>query len=178
VQFGRVGNQRGNFAIEEFSMKLIHALIPALLLSVGATAVSAKVFLGATRSNNFTYNVNNTAVPLNNLGQTILSFNSPSNRLAMLTYSAECSADNGAATNAGWVHLDIEVNGVIQAPTVGSADAFCSPDGFAGSTGWVRPSITIPVNLVKGANTVRILGGLFSPVTLGWLGDTALVIND
>jgi hypothetical protein len=157
-------------------MKLAHALIPALLLSLTAGAASAKVLAAATRSNNFTYTVDNTPVPLNNGGSTSIVFNVATAGTYSLTYSAECSADNGANSNAGWVHLNIEVNGVVVAPTVGSSDAFCSPDNVAGSSGWVRPSITIPVRLVAGSNTVRVLGGLVS-VTTGWLGDSALVIQ-
>jgi len=158
-------------------MKLARALIPALLLSLAAGAVSAKVLAAATRSNNFTYSVDNTPVPLNDSGSTSIVFNVTKAGTYALTYSAECSADNGAATNSGWVHLDIEVNGVIIAPTVGSADAFCSPDNVAGSSGWVRPSITAPVRLLAGNNTVRILGRFAAPVTLGWLGDSSLVIQ-
>lgn len=157
-------------------MKLAHALIPALLLSLAAGAASAKVLASATRSNNFTYTVDNTPVPLNDSGSTSMVFNVGKAGTYSLTYSAECSADNGANSNTGWVHLDIEVNGVVVAPTVGSADAFCSPDNVAGSSGWVRASITVPVRLLAGNNTVRVLGGLVS-VTTGWLGDTALVIQ-
>lgn len=159
-------------------MKLTHALIPALLLSLAAGAVSAKVLASATRSSNFTYAVDNTPVPLNDGGSTSIVFNAAKAGTYVLTYSAECSADNGAATNAGWVHLDIEVNGAIVAPTIGTADAFCSPDNVAGSSGWVRPSISTPVRLVVGNNTVRVLGRFSAPVTTGWLGDTALVIHD
>ncbi|MFO1338809.1 MAG: hypothetical protein U1F53_11335 [Burkholderiaceae bacterium] len=159
-------------------MKLAHALIPALLLSVAATGASAKVLVGLTRSNNFTYTVDNTPVPLNDSGSTSVVFAAKKAAVYALTYSAECSADNGADTNAGWVHLDIEVNGVVVAPTVGSSDAFCSPDNVAGTSGWVRPSITIPVTLAAGNNTVRVLGRFVSPVTTGWLGDSALVITD
>lgn len=157
-------------------MKLAHALIPALLLSLAAGAASAKVLASATRSNNFTYTVDATPVPLNDSGSTNMVFNVAKAGTYSLTYSAECSADNGANSNSGWVHLDIEVNGVVVAPTVGSADAFCSPDNVAGSSGWVRPSITVPVRLLAGNNTVRILGGLVS-ITTGWLGDSALVIQ-
>lgn len=159
-------------------MHTTRLIVPALLLSLAAGAASAKVLLGATRPNNFTYAADNTPVPLNSAGATTLTFNATKAGLHVLTYSAECSADNGADTNDGWVHLDIEVNGVVQAPTVGTADAFCSPDNAAGSDGWVRPSITIPVRLVAGANTVRVLGRMQAPVTTGWLGDSALVIHD
>ena len=158
-------------------MKLVHALISALLLAAGASTVSAKVLLGVTSPGNFTYTVTNTPAPIAGAA-TSVTFNASKAGTYVLTYSAECSADNGAATNSGWVHLDIEINGVVQAPTVGSSDAFCSPDNVAGSSGWVRPSISIPVRLVAGANTVRVLGGFAAPVTTGWLGDSALVIHD
>jgi len=158
-------------------MKLAHALIPALVLSLAAGAASAKVLASATRSNNFTYTVDNTPVPLTDSGSTSMVFNVAKAGTYSLTYSAECSADNGAASNSGWVHLNIEVNGVVVAPTAGSSDAFCSPDNVSGSSGWVRPSITVPVRLLAGNNTVRILGGIVSPVTTGWLGDSALVIQ-
>ncbi|MGM9487084.1 hypothetical protein [Ideonella sp. YS5] len=157
-------------------MKLAHALIPALLLSLAAGAASAKVLASATRSTNFTYTADGTPVPLNDSGSTSMVFNVAKAGTYSLTYSAECSADNGANSNSGWVHLDLEVNGVVVAPTVGSSDAFCSPDNVAGSSGWVRVSITVPVRLLAGNNTVRVLGGLVS-VSTGWLGDTALVIQ-
>lgn len=159
-------------------MKLIHALVPALLLSVAATGVSAKVLLGVTRAGNFTYTASATAVPLNGGGATIISFNASKAGTYVLTYSAECSADNGAATNSGWIDLDVKINGVTLAPTIGTSDAFCSPDNVAGTSGWVRPSITMPVTLIAGVNTVQILGNVFAPVTTGWLGDSALVIHD
>ena len=157
-------------------MKLAHALIPALLLSLAAGAASAKVLASATRANNFTYTVDNTLVPLNNSGSTSMVFNVVTAGTYSLTYSAECSADNGANSNVGWVHLNIEVNGTVVSPTAGSSDAFCSPDNVVGNSGWVRASITVPVRLLAGSNTVRVLGGLVS-VTTGWLGDSALVIQ-
>ena len=159
-------------------MKLIHALVPALLLSVAATGVSAKVLLGVTRAGNFTYTASATPVPLNSAGATIISFNASKAGTYVLTYSAECSADNGAATNSGWIDLDVKINGVTLAPTIGTSDAFCSPDNVAGTSGWVRPSISMPVSLIAGVNTVQILGNVFAPVTTGWLGDSALVVHD
>jgi hypothetical protein len=162
----------------KLAARLLHALAPALMLSLATGAVSAKVVASATRSANFSYTVDNTAVPLNDAGSTSIVFNVNKAGTYVLTYSAECSADNGAATNAGWVHLNIEVNGSVVAPTIGSSDVFCSPDNVAGNSGWVRPSISIPVRLVAGNNTVRVLGGIVTPVTTGWLGDGALVIHD
>lgn len=159
-------------------MKLIHTLVPALLLSLVATGASAKVLLGVNRSNNFTFTAAATPVPLNAGGATIITFNAKKAGTYVLTYSAECSADNGANTNAGWVDIDIKINGVTVAPTVGTSDAFCSPDTVVGTTGWVRPSITVPVTLLAGNNTVQILGNTSFGVTTGWLGDTSLVIHD
>lgn len=158
-------------------MKFSRQLLTVAALSLLASAASAKVLLSATRAGNFTYGAAATPVPLNGAGATTLSFNAGKDGVYVLTYSAECSADTGVNNNAGWVDLDIQINGVTVAPTIGTSDAFCSPDGFAGSSGWVRPSITIPVRLVAGANTVRILGNITGGVTTGWLGDSALVIH-
>lgn len=161
-------------------MKLIHALIPALLLSVAATGASAKIYASGTSLGNGAaapYTVNNTPVPLNGAA-TVLSFNSSKAAKAMLTFSAECSASNGTVTPSGWVEIDIEVNGVIVSPTTGSSDAFCAPNDTAAHDAWIRPSITVPVNVVAGANTVRVLGKFVAPVNSGWLADTAIVIND
>jgi hypothetical protein len=156
-------------------MKLIHALIPALLLSIGATSASAKIMLAVSSPGNFTYAASGTPAPISGAATSVTFFAQKAGTY-LLSYSAECSADNGAATNSGWVHIDVEINGVVQAPTVGASDAFCSPDNVVGSSGWVRPAITMPVTLVAGNNTVRVLGGLVSPATTGWLGDSALAI--
>lgn len=161
-------------------MKLIHALIPALMLTAAATGVSAKVIASGTSAGNGAgagFTVNNTPIPLNGAATT-LSFNSAKAGRFVLTFSAECSADTGTTTATGWTEIDVEVNGVIVAPTVGSSDAFCSPNNTAGHDSWIRPSITLPVTLVAGANTVRVLGKFVAPVTSGWLADTAIVIHD
>ena len=158
-------------------MKFSRQLLTIAALSLLASAASAKVIVSATRATNFTFSASATAIPLNSGGATTLSFNANKAGVYVLTYSAECSADNGANTNAGWVDVDVVINGVTVSPTAGTADAFCSADGFAGSSGWVRPSITVPINLVAGANTVQIRGNLTAPVTSGWLGDSSLVIH-
>lgn len=81
--------------------RLSQALLPALLLSLAASGASAKVLASATRSNNFTYTVDTTPVPLNDAGSTSIVFSAKRAGTYVLSYSAECSADNGAATNAG-----------------------------------------------------------------------------
>lgn len=161
-------------------MKLIHALIPALMLSAAATGVSAKVIASGTSAGNGAgagFTVNNTPIPLSGAATT-LTFNSAKAGRYVLTFSAECSADNGTTTPSGWTEIDVEVNGVIVAPTVGSSDAFCAPNTTVGHDGWIRPSITLPVTLVAGVNNVRVLGKIAAPVTSGWLADTAIVIHD
>lgn len=158
-------------------MKFSRQLLAVAALSLLASAASAKVLLGVTRASNFTFTASATPVPLNSGGATTISFNAGKAGTYVLTYSAECSADSGGNNNTGWVDIDIRINGVTVAPTVGTSDAFCSPDGFAGTSGWVRPSITVPVTLIAGVNTVQILGNIFAPVTTGWLGDSSLVIH-
>src|SRR5262245_50796702 len=74
-------------------------------------------------------------VPLDGAGATTLSFKLSSRGKKVLTYSAECIV-YGAEGGGGWLDLDIYVNGVVVAPTVGSSDIFCSQNG-----GWSRASI-------------------------------------
>ena len=72
----------------------------------------------------------------------------------MLTYSADCGVYSSAAVFGAWLDLDIYVNGVIVAPTIGTGDAFCSSNGTTDLDSFVRASITIPIQGVEGNNTV------------------------
>lgn len=154
--------------------KLI-VLATAALLAVTA---HAKVLTSGTFPANFTFTSTTSKTPLPlNTGATSLVFRAAKAGTFVLTFSAECAADNGTSSTSGWVDVDVEVNGVVVSPTVGSSDAFCSPNGTVGHDGWVRASISVPVNLVAGSNTVRVLGGL-NGLTSGWIGDTAIVVHD
>jgi|SRR5687767_7848789 len=150
----------------------------ALALASTAAAVHAGVKASAIRPGNFVaLSPNEVLVPLNATGATTLSFSLPSAGKKILTYSAECAVDAPAGSN-GWLTLDIYVNGVVVAPTVGTTDPFCSGNGTAGFDGYVRASITIPIQGISGGNIVQIKARGGSGATGLWLGDGALVIYD
>ena len=156
-------------------MKLLHTLIPALLIAA-ALPVSAKVVAAGTNPTNFSYAATGTYVPING-GATTLNVTVPKAGRYVLTFSAECSVSEPAGNTNAWVEVDIEVNGVAVSPTAGTSDALCSADGVAGFGGWVRPSVTTVVTLAAGANTVRVKGGFQNGAVGGWLSDTSIVIH-
>ncbi|MCA0177848.1 MAG: hypothetical protein LCH73_16440 [Proteobacteria bacterium] len=160
-----------------FNRKQAALLLAASLLAVGA---QAKVLTSGAYGANFTFSTASpkTPVPLTSTGATSITFNAAKAGTYVLAFSAECSADNGTTGTGGWVDIDVEVNGAIISPTIGGLDAFCSPNGTVGHDGWVRAAITMPIKLVAGSNTIRVLGGINSGVTSGWLGDTATVVDN
>lgn len=152
-------------------------LLATTLLAVGA---HAKVLTSGAYGANFSFNnvAAKTPIPLTSTGASSITFNAAKAGTYVLAFSAECSADNGSTSTSGWVDIDVEVNGVVMAPTIGSSDAFCAPNGTVGHDGWLRPAITMPIKLVAGSNTIRVLGGLNAGVTSGWLSDTAVVVDN
>lgn len=156
---------------------LIAAATAATLTLIGAAA-EAKVLAFATRASNFSFTSATALVPLDASGTTTLTVTNPKAKAVnyVLTYSAECAAIGGS-TNA-WLDLDVMVNGSAVAPTSGSADAFCASNGGASYGNWLRPSITLVVPLLPGANSIQIQGRLDNGATGGWLGDSSLVVTD
>jgi hypothetical protein len=149
-------------------MNRIYKATIAIALAALATASYAAVRASHTRPGNFA--VANTYLPLNATGVTTISFNLTAAGKKVLTYSAECYLPFTFDT---WVDLDIIVNGITVAPTVGTIDGFCGANSR-----YSRHSITVPIQGKAGANTVRILGKLGPSATFATLGDTALVIHD
>jgi hypothetical protein len=159
-------------------MTLRHAALALVLAGTAATS-HAGVKASALRPSNWVSpSRNEVLVPLNAAGATTLSFNLPSAGKKILTYSAECAVDAPAGESYAWVDLDIIVNGVVVEPTTGSFDMFCSANGTAGFDGYVRASITLPIQGKSGNNTVQIKARGASGVNGMWLGDSALVIYD
>jgi hypothetical protein len=158
-------------------MKRVHQVIALAALSVLASAASAKVIGSGSYSNNFSYTTSGTYVPVISNGGTTLTVNAAKAAIYVATFSAECSVDAPAGNNFAWVDIDLEVNGAVVAPTVGTSDAFCSADGVAGFGGYNRPSITVPIRLNAGANTVRVLGKFQAGATGGWISDSSLVVH-
>ena len=159
-------------------MTLRHAALALALAGVAATA-HAGVKASALRPGNWTSLSNyQVLVPLNAAGATTLNFNLPSGGKKILTYSAECAVHAPAGEYGTWLDLDILVNGVIVAPTNDSFDQFCTANGSYGFDGYVRASITIPIQGISGNNTIQIKVRGASAVLGMWLGDSALVIYD
>lgn len=153
----------------------IAALAAALAFSGMA---SARVLAGNGYPNNFSYATSGTYVPITAAAATTLTVNAAKAGRYVLTYSAECAVDAPAGDTSSWVDIDIEVNGTVVRPTLGTQDAFCSANGTLGFDGWVRASVTTTVDLLAGANTVRVLGKYQFNATGGWLGDSAIVVHD
>jgi len=158
-------------------MKRTRQLLALAALSVLASAASAKVIGFGAYANNFSYNVSGTFVPVTSTGATQLTVNAAAAGVYVATFSAECSVDAPAGNNFAWVDIDLEVNGAVVAPTIGTSDAFCSADGVAGFGGYNRPSITVPVRLNAGANAIRVLGKFQAGATGGWISDSSLVVH-
>ena len=150
----------------------------ATLLAVSSSAFAAVRGFHARAGNFASGLVAGVDVPLNAAGATIVTFNLPAAGKKVLTFSAECSVDAAAGNFGAWVDIDIIVNGIVVPVTNQTADGFCSADGTAGFSGWVRPSITVQVNGVLGNNTVRIRAKGQGGATGIWVSDTALMIHD
>lgn len=152
----------------------------ALALAGAAATAHAGVKASAVATSVLINSDNATAVfvPLNDAGATTLNFKLGSASKKVLTYSAECAVRAPLGNSAAWLDLDIYVNGLIVAPTVGTADAFCSSNGTLGPDGWTRASITVPIQGISGDNTVRIQARGNNGATGLWLGESALVIYD
>ncbi len=126
------------------------------------------------RSANFSFTTPTALVPITSAGGTSLSFNLTAPKKLLITFSAECSSSG----TAGWVDIDVLVDGVAQAPTNQTADAFCSNNTTVGHDGWVRGSVTLVTGSIPiGAHTVSILGRINAGSTGGWLSDTATVVQ-
>lgn len=96
-----------------------------------------------------------------------------------VTFSAECAVDAPAGNPNAWLDVDIVLlnavtNAVVYtaAPTVGSADAFCSSDPVAGYGHWATHSVQalIPYNFAAGSYRIGVKARLNNGGTGGWLG--------
>jgi hypothetical protein len=161
----------------ERAMNHSHRLLATAALSLLAATASAKIIVSDNHPSNFSYTVSGTWVPITSTGATSVSFNVKKAGKYVLTFSAECAVDAPAGNNVGWVEIDLFVNHNVVAPTVGTADSFCSANGTAGFDGYVRPSITTVVDLVAGPNALLVYGKFQAGATGGWISDSAFVIH-
>jgi hypothetical protein len=143
----------------------------ALALASAAATAHAGVKLSATRTEAFgATGYTGTFVPLNSAGATTFTFNLNSPGKKVLTYSVVCGV------RSLYVDLDIIVNGVVVAPTLGVAQ-------FCGATGnepimFAQRSITVAIQGVKGTNTLRILASGDSSSTEFVFRASSLVVHD
>jgi hypothetical protein len=138
-------------------MKTFRQAVIALVLAGAAATAQAGIKASAVHTTAWTQSSAAQAlVTLDASGKTALSFTLGSAGKKVLTFSAICSVDAPAGDTLSWLDLDILVNGVVVAPTVGSDDAFCSTSGKGGYYQYVRASITIPIQGLAGTNYVQI----------------------
>jgi hypothetical protein len=163
--------------MEVSEMTLRHAVLALALAGVAATAQAGVKASAMNPTNWTTFTRGPLLVPLNAAGATTLSFSLASAGKKLLTFSSECAVNGLAGKYGDYLDLDIVVNGVVVVPTV-DADPFCSTNGTGGFDSYFRSSITIPVQLKSGTNTVQIRASGSANVTGMWLGQSALVIYD
>ena len=156
-------------------MTTVRNVALALALAGAAATVHAGVKASAVTTANGVYSFAEDFLPLNEAGATTLKFKLSGAGKKVLTYSA-----TGAVYGpmGAWLDLDIYVNGVIVAPTVGGGDPFCGANETTQADGWIRASITVPIQGISGDNTVQIKARRSWNATGMWFGNSALVIYD
>jgi hypothetical protein len=158
-------------------MTLRHAVLALVLAGTAATAHAGVKASAVNPSNSTIFTRGPVLVPLNAAGATTLSFSLASAGKKLLTFSSECSVNGPAGKFGEYLELDVLVNGVVVTPTA-DADPFCSTNGTGYFDSYIRTSITIPIQVKAGANTVQIRATGSTSVTGMWLGQSALVIYD
>lgn len=150
-----------------------------VLLGLGGVA-DAKVIGSGSNPSNFSFSAATANVPIaaGTAAPTVLNVAAPRRGSYVLTFSAECSVDAPAGNSSAWIDIDVVVNGTTVSPTVGTGDAFCGANGTVGFDGWVRPSISVAVDLIKGLNVISILARRDAGATAGWLSDSSIVVHD
>ncbi|MEP6505293.1 MAG: hypothetical protein ABJD97_18310 [Betaproteobacteria bacterium] len=112
-------------------------------------------------------------------------FTKPAGSRLVITFSAECAVNAPAGNPNAWMDVDIvllnAVTGAVvytAAPTVGSADAFCSSTGTVGFGHWATHSVQalIPWNLAAGNYKAAVKARLNNGGTGGWLGERMLTV--
>lgn len=155
-------------------MKTIRNSALALALGTAAAIGSGAITGSAVRHGDYCAE-SGAYVPLfSNSAVTTLTIYPSTSGKRVLTYSASCRVDAPDGDIHSRVRLLIIVNGAIQLPAVGG---FCTADGHALKYGMDRASITIPIDVVAGANTVRLRVVPYVSATRWCLADTSLVIH-
>jgi hypothetical protein len=159
-------------------MKSLAKLLAITAVAGATMAAHAAPVAFMVRPNNWVSAAAAALVPLDGGGAVVLNFAAPAAARYVLSYSAECAVEAPAGNSSAWVDLDVIVNGVTIAPTVGAGDAFCTSNGTPVFDAWVRPSITMVIPVVQGANNVRIQARMNNGAMRISLGDSSLVIQN
>jgi hypothetical protein len=166
----------------ERNMTTLRNIGLALALAGAAASAHAGVKASATKTGFGVYTSSSAAVQavLNDAGDTTVNFTLGSAGKKVLKFSAGCGVNAPYGNTSAWLDLDIIVNGVIVAPTVGSGDPFCSSNGKGGGTpgGSVRSSIIVPIQGIQGNNTVTIVARGNGGALGLFLANSSLVIHD
>ena len=156
----------------------------ALALAGAAASAHAGVKVNAVRTGYAVYTNSSAAVQvlLNDAGDTVLTFTLGSAGKKVLKFSAGCGVHAPVGNTGAWLDLDIIVNGIVVAPTVGSGDPFCSSNGKGPGTisvgGAGRSSIIVPIQGLQGNNTVTIVARGNGGASGLFLSKSSLVIHD
>jgi hypothetical protein len=159
-------------------MKTFRQAVLAFALTSAAATSQAGIRASAINTTNWLGSAAQSLVALDPSGITTLNFTLDSAGKKVLTFSAVCSVRAPAGDALSWVDIDIVVNGVVMAPTVGNDDAFCSANGTASYDDYARASITIPIKGVAGNNTIQIKArGNYNTMDMYFLNSTLVVLD-
>ncbi len=154
-------------------------LVGALLAS---TQASANSLAYAVATDNWTFS-GTTQVDVESMQSNV--FTKPAGQRLIVTFSAECAVNAPANNTSAWLDVDIVLlnatTGAVvytAAPTVGSADAFCTSNGVAGFQHWGTYSVQalIPYNFAAGSYKAAVKARLNNGATGGWLGERMLSV--
>jgi hypothetical protein len=152
----------------------------ALALALAGAAATAQAGIKASAINTYWLSPSaaQSLVLLDASGATTLSFTLAGAGKKVLAFSAVCSVRAPAGDYLSWVDLDIVVNGVVVAPTVGNDDAFCSANGTLAYDDYVRATITIPIQGVAGNNTIQVKArGNYNTMDMHFVNPTLVVFD-
>jgi hypothetical protein len=146
------------------------------------TQASANNLAYAVGTDNWTFTG---TAQVNVSGMVTNVFTKTTNNRLVITFSAECAVDAPTGNPNAWMDVDIvlldAVTGAVvytAAPTVGSADAFCSSTGTLGFGHWATHSVQalIPYNFANGNYKASVKARLNNGGTGGWLGERMLSV--
>lgn len=141
---------------------------------MGAPPSQADVLLAESRTDVFVVDDGPPeAMPLDEDGNTELSFKTTKKGVVVITYNAECAASGPAGQ---WIGLEILVNGKKTYPKGSQTEnAFCSSSG--GPEIYTMVSRQAYIQLGKGTHTVQVLTSR-QGISTGRIDDRSIVIMD